>query len=136
MCQQLFNLLPEINATVETKVRVIGLFGARIYHCKYGPVTAQFDNKEFGECGVKAFVCMGEADSEDTKDASRSTGNLWDLEEFKKTYEAAGIEVQTDKFEGGHEMPTTKHGSSRALFKRFYEFIIRNDGKPFPSEVF
>ena len=75
-------------------------------------------------------------DSEDTKDASRSTGNLWDLEEFKKTYEAAGIEVQTDKFEGGHEMPTTKHGSSRALFKRFYEFIIRNDGKPFPSEVF
>ena len=34
---------------------------------------------------LKAFICTGEKDHEDCKDATRDTENLWDLEVFKKT---------------------------------------------------
>ena len=130
VCQQLFNEVQELNKTLETKVKCISLFGARIYHCKYGPVTAKFEPGE-----MKAFVVMGEQDSEDTKDASRSTNNMWDLAEFKKTYEASGIEVATNKHEGGHEMPATKQGSCRTLFKTMYEFIVKDVPNPADTAV-
>ena len=78
---------------------------------------------------LKAFIVMGDRDTEDTKDATRDTDHMWDLIEFKKAYEACGIEVETDKHEGGHEMPIQKHATARGLFNRMYEFLIKDWSK-------
>ena len=120
--QNLLNRLQAINARVDTKVKTVALFGARIYYTKYGPLTAKF---ALGE--VKAFVCMGQKDNEDIKDASRDTDNLWDLEQFDAAFSAAGIDTITATHPGGHEMPDQKMQGTRQLFKSLYEHYWKGE---------
>ena len=125
--QNLINRIPELNEKLEYPIKFIGLFGTRIYYKKYGPVTAKFEPGQ-----LKAFVCMGLQDNEDTKDATRNTDNLWDLEEFKNVFEGAGIETVTDTHAGGHEMPDMKMEGVKALYTRVFDFY-HGKGPPPPE---
>ena len=87
-----------------------------------GPLTAKFAPGE-----VKAFVCMGQKDNEDIKDASRDTDNLWDLEQFEAAFSVAGIDTITATHPGGHEMPDGKMQGTRELFKKLYELYWKGE---------
>lgn len=119
--QQFLNELPEVNKVVSKKVKMFCLFGARTYYKKYGPLTAHFKPEE-----MKGFIAMGLKDSEDTKDATRDTDNLWDLSEFRRLYEAHGIHVRCESHQGGHEMPDTKVNGVRGFWNRFWDFYWQN----------
>jgi len=121
--QNIVDRLASINSQVETKVKMIALFGSRTYYKKYGAIKSTFAPGE-----LSAFVAMGTADNEDIKDATRDTDNLWDLPEFKKTFEAAGIKTTTSTHNGGHEMPSMKTpGGFKQVLKDMFE--------AFPYEV-
>ena len=115
--QNFLNELPELNKRVTNKCKMFGLFGTRTYYKKYGPLTAKFNPYE-----MKAFIAMGVNDDEDTKDATRKTDNLWDLQEFAKLYSDHGCHVYTVTHQGGHEFPNTKVEGMRAFWARFWDF--------------
>ena len=94
---QLVGRLSEINRRADRPTKAITLMGTRCLYKKYGE---PLDNVPVG---IKAAIIHGHEDDEERPPWTED--NTWDMKEFESKFKAAGMDVLSIVFGGGHETP-------------------------------